>query len=91
MMALNHSRISGARLDDIGIDGPLCKIIYRSNLLSFRLKHPDKFFSDNFAFRLRLANSGKLVQKSLLRIHSDKVNIPILKCRNHFVAFIFPH
>ncbi len=49
-----------AALYNVRINGSLYKEVYSADFLCFFLEDTDKFFADDFTFRLRLCNAGKL-------------------------------
>ena len=91
MVALDHGGVTGARLDDVGVDGALDQVVHPADLLGLFLKDPDELLADDLALALRLGLTGQLQQEAGLSVHPDKVDIPAGKGGLHLVALVFPH
>ncbi len=92
MMRFDHRRFSKPRFDHIRINSALYKKIHRTDFLCLFFKHPDKLFSNHLSLLLRLGNACKFFVKTLLRVHTDKVQVirsfrP--KNRLYLIALIF--
>ena len=78
MMRLNDSRLATeTTLHHIRINRSLGKEIDNPNFLRLFLKHADKLFTNNFAFRLWLCHARKLRIIPLLRIDTDEIEVKV--------------
>ena len=91
VVALDDSGVAHAGLDDIGIDGTLCKEIYLANLFGLRLKDTDKLLADGFPLCFRLGKALQPCKETVGGIDTDKVHLPSAEGRFYLVTFIFPH
>jgi len=62
-------------LDDIGINGTLCKEIDLADLLCLFLKDADELLADDLALALRLGDTGQLCKVAVTGVHADEVDV----------------
>ena len=60
-----------------GIDGSLYQEIHGTDLLRLFLEYTDELFADDLSLMLRLGYTCQLAVETLLRIHTDEVQIVI--------------
>ncbi len=93
MMGLDHRRLAAdSAFHYVRINRPLNQEVHGSDFLRFLFENPDKLFTDNLAFFLRLCHPGQLVIKPLLGVDPNKIQIVRTgraEHRFHFVAFVF--
>ena len=75
MVALDHGGFAQAALNHIRINGSLHQEIHSADFLRLFFKHADEFLADYLSFIFRLHCAGKLFIKTLLRVHTDKIQI----------------
>ena len=91
MMALDGGTRAGtAGFDDIGINGPLDKVIHMADLFGFFLKDADEFLTNDLPLFFRIADAFQFAQEALLCIDADNIHIEVfLEDFFHRIAFIF--
>ena len=62
-------------LDDIGVNGTLCKEIDLADLLRLFLKDADELLADDLALALRLGDTGQLCKVAVTGVHADEVDV----------------
>ena len=78
MVGLDHCGFTAqSALYHIGIDGSLYQEVHGTDLLRFFLEHTDELFADDLSLMLRLGYTCQLAVETLLRIHTDKVQVII--------------
>ena len=93
VVALDDIRVSGAGFDDVGINGALGKevLLGDAEFQCLVQEHIAKLGADDLPLALGILYALQLVQKTLLGIHTDKMNIPFFEGVFHLVALIFAH
>ena len=78
VMGLDHCGFTAqSALYHIGIDGSLYQEIHGTDLLRLFLEYTDELFADDLSLMLRLGYTCQLAVETLLRIHTDEVQIVI--------------
>ena len=78
MMGFDDGRFSAkSAFHNVRVNRSLYKEIDCPDLLCFFFKYTDKFFSDDFSLLFRLFHACQLAVETLLRIHTDEVQIVI--------------
>ena len=78
MVGLNRLDRLGARLDDVGIDGPLSQELDAVQLAGLLLEDSDELSADDLPLLLRIRNSGQLVQEAIHSVHRDEVGVHLV-------------
>ena len=90
-MALDHSGVTLAALNHVGVDRPLGQSMDLAQVLCLLLKHPDEFFSDDFPFSLRVPDAGQLLQKTFPGVHPDQPDAEaVLEGLFHKISLALP-
>ena len=78
VVGLDHCGFAAqSTLYHVGINGSLYQEIHGTDLLRLFLEYTDELFADDLSLMLRLGYSGQLAIETLLRIHTDKVQVII--------------
>ena len=93
VVALDDVGIPRAGLDDVGIDGALSeKVLFGdAEFHGFIQKYIPEFRANDLTLALGVFHALELVQEALLRVHPDKVDVPLGKGGFYLVALIFAH
>ena len=65
-------------LQNVGIDGSLCKEFNPIEFAGFFCKHINKLFADDLALLFRIADTCQLIQKAVNRIHIDQIGTELI-------------
>lgn len=90
-MAFDDRRIACSGLDHIRVDRALNQIVHTPDLLGLFLKDANELLTDDLTLALRLCDAGQLLQKALLPVGTDKVDVPLGKSGLDLISLIFTH
>ena len=91
VVALDDRGAAEAGFDHVGVDRALRKEVDRADFLRLFLEHADELLADDLALALGIGHAGELFKEAVLGVHTDKVDIPLIKCGLDLVALVEAH
>src|SRR5690554_7311603 len=88
-MAFDNGSSNGKRLDDIGVDRPLCQPLDLFQLTGLLLEEIDKSFSDNLPLLFRVGHPCQLPVEAFTGIYTDHVQSQVLIILKYGFELIF--